>query len=110
MLNGTLEYSDDMFIGCQVEEILSAMYKEIAESSLFSSSEIKLSGQKVEFSLIDGSFHLPYVNLRLQYTGGPNHKQLDTLVRALQAVVSDNLPGGMALPVIVLPLDVASVY
>lgn len=110
MLNGTLEYSNDMFIGCQVEEILSAIYKEIAESSLFQSAEIKLSGQKVEFTLIDGSPHLPYVNLRLQFARGPSQDQLDSLVRALQEVASDNLPDGMALPVIVLPLDVAAVY
>jgi len=110
MLNGTLEYSKDMFIGCQVEEILCAIYKEISESSLFKSSEIKLSAQKIEFSLIDGSPHLPYVNLRLQFTMGPSKEQLDGFVKALQATVSDNLPDGMALPVIALPLDVAAVY
>jgi len=55
MLNGTLEYSKDMFIGCQVEEMLCAIYKGISESSLFKSAEIKLAGQKIEFSLIDGS-------------------------------------------------------
>jgi len=110
MLIGTFEYSSDLFVGCQVEEILSTIYKEISESLLFKSAEIKLSGQKVEFSLVDGSPHLPYVNLRLQYAAGPSHEQLDTLVRALQGVVSDHLPGDMALPVIVLPLGVASVY
>jgi len=110
MLIGTFEYSSDLFVGCQVEEILSTIYKEISESLLFKSAEIKLSGQKVEFSLVDGSPHLPYVNLRLQYAAGPSHEQLDTLVRALQGVVSTNLPCGMALPVIVLPLGVASVY
>jgi len=57
MLNGTLEYSKHMFVGFQVEEIPSAIYKEISESSLFKPAEIKLSGQKVEFSLIDGSPH-----------------------------------------------------
>jgi len=109
LLNGTLEYSSDMFVACQVEEILSTIYKEIAESSLFKSAEINLSGQKVEFTLVDGSPHLPYVNLRLQFALGPSHKQLDAFVDALQEVVSDHLPGGMILPVFLLPSYVSSV-
>jgi len=110
MLIGTFEYSSDLFVGCQVEEILSTIYKEISESLLFKSAEIKLSGQKVEFSLVDGSPHLPYVNLRLQFALGPSHEQLDTFVGALQEEVSDHLPRGMALPVFLLPSYVSPVY
>ena len=110
MLKGTLEYSSDLFVSCQVEEILSAVYKELSRSSLLNVSEIKLFGYQVEHCLIDGSPHRPYVGFRLEYVRGSSQELVEGLVRSIQQTVSCQLPEGMFLPVTVNAFDVASVY
>lgn len=110
MLNCTLEYSNGLLIRCQVKEILSAIYRELSDSSLFHPNEIILSGQKKELCLVAGSPYLPHVKLRMEYPRGPDSAQIGTLIKNVQASVSTQLPGRMVLPVIVMELEPTSIY